>query len=475
MSENGRHAGGSASVWAGSYLFSTSFDCGAEQASIVQERCNTPDMALLDLLPDPSLELSLEQEIGRDAVPAEGNDEVVIVDPERPRRGVRLLHVTTVPMTLRFLKGQVAFMREQGFEVEALSSPGDQLTEFESEEGIRCHPVEMPRRITPMRDIAALWEMLRVIKRESPSIVHAHTPKGGLLGIVAARMAGVPIRVYHIHGLPLVTATGHRRRLLAVAERVSCRLATKVLCVSPSVRQEVIQRGLCSAGKVEVLEGGSINGVDALGRFNPDRSDGSRRSVRERYGISPTSMVVGFVGRLVRDKGIVELADAWQLIKADLPSARLLIVGPREIEDPVPEGVIRRLAEDPSVHLVGPNWDTAPLYSAMEMVVLPSYREGLPIVPLEAAAMELPVIATDIPGCRDAVTDGITGSLVPVGDRSALHKAVIGYDSDPALRERHGKAGRERMLRDFSPPRLWHATLKEYCRLLGQSQVRHSH
>lgn len=387
----------------------------------------------------------------------------------RPTRlsGSRLLHVTTVPMSLTFLRGQVAYMRDRGFAVHALSSPGEDLVEFGAAHEVPVHAVEMPRRITPGSDLKAISAIADVIREVRPAIVHAHTPKGGLLGMLAAALTRVPVRIYHMRGLPMMTATGPKRVLLSATERVACRLAHLVLCNSHSMRQVAVDEGLCPPGKIRVLLGGSGNGVDASGQFDPASLDpDARATTRSRLGIPADAVVVGFVGRIVRDKGVAELAEAWSRLRGRHPEAHLLMVGPFEPQDPIPSAVESILREDPRVHLAGMDWNTPPLYAAMDLVVLPTYREGFPNVPLEAAAMRLPVIATRIPGCVDAVEDGVTGTLVPVQDSASLADALEGYLTDAALRHRHGKAGRERVLREFRQEAIWEAMHQEYARLL---------
>jgi glycosyltransferase involved in cell wall biosynthesis len=275
-----------------------------------------------------------------------------------------------------------------------------------------------------------------------------------------------------MRGLPLMTASGLKRHLLWATEAVACRLAHQVFCVSHSVLEVAVEEGVCPPDKIRVLLGGSGNGVDASGRFHPDAVDpATRAETRSRFGIPEGAVVIGFVGRLVRDKGVVELADAWQQLRDAHPEAHLLLVGPWEPQDPVPAATEAVLRRDPRVHLAGSDWNTPPLYAAMDLVVLPTYREGFPNVPLEAAAMRLPVVATRIPGCVDAVQDGVTGTLVPARDADALAGAIRAYLADPVLRHQHGGAARERVLREFRQEAIWKAIYGEYCRMLAAKGV----
>jgi len=380
-----------------------------------------------------------------------------------------LVHITTVPATLGFLTGQIGYMKAKGFQVHAISSPGKQADEFAKRERVVVHPIEMQRRIAPLLDLRALCRVRRKLQELQPLIVDSHTPKGGLLGTVGAWLARVPVRIYHLHGLPLATARGYKRLLLWCSERVSCLLAHQVLCVSHSLRKMVVENGICPAAKVKVLLNGSINGVDAAGLFNPHRVEPwARQATRAKCGILTEGLVVGFVGRIVHDKGIVELAEAWKVLREQFPQLHLLLVGRFEPQDPIPPEVKDELHGDPRIHMSGFSDDVAPLYAAMDVLAFPSYREGLGLVALEASAMTLPVVATCIPGCVDAVVDGVTGTLVPPRDAKALARALGMYLNHPELRHKHGKAGRERMLRDFRPEAMWEATYREYVRLLRQ-------
>lgn len=381
-----------------------------------------------------------------------------------------VVHVTTIPASLYFLSGQASFIRGCGFDVHAISSPGCDLFTFRDRERAQVHPVAMTRKITPLRDLAALCRIWLALQRIRPQIVHAHTPKGGLLGMIAAWLARTPVRVYHMRGLPLVTASGMRRRLLRATEKTSCALAHRVIAVSHSVRAIAIEEGLCRGEKITVLAGGSGNGVDAVGRFKP-LGEAERLAARAQHGIPADALVIGFVGRLVREKGIVELAMAWRRLREDDPRLHLLLVGPLEPEDPLPAEVLAALSSDPRVHLTGLDRDTPRLYAAMDVFALPTYREGFPNVALEAAAMELPVVAMAVPGCVDAVQDGITGTLVPQRDALALAKALQQYLSEPHLRAKHGEAARRRVLGEFRREAIWQAIADEYGALLEAAGV----
>ena len=378
---------------------------------------------------------------------------------------VPLVHVTTVPMTLRCLSGQPEFMRRAGFEVHVVSSPGEELQGFAEREGAIPHAVPMLRRITPLRDLAALLRLWRIFRVIGPAVVDAHTAKAGLLGMLAAWLAGVPVRIYHLHGLAFVTRKGLQRSFLRWTETIAALASHRVLCVSHSIREVAIAEGICPADKIRVLLGGSINGVDADGRFKPPDL-AVRVASRKEYGIGDNCRVIGFIGRLVREKGIVELVDAWRLLRSEFDDLHLLVVGPTEAEHPMSKDTELALQSDPRIHLVGLNWDTPRLYAAMDLVVLPTYREGFPVVPLEAASMGLPVVATRIPGCTDAVQDGVTGTLVPPWDSRALSEAIRHYLCSSHLRCVHGDAARAHVIREFRQEKFWGAMAAEYRSLM---------
>jgi glycosyltransferase involved in cell wall biosynthesis len=381
-----------------------------------------------------------------------------------------LTHITTVPETLACLRGQLDYMKARGLGMRAVTAPGPDLERFATEFDIEIDPVPMAREITPLADIAAVAAIRRVLRRHRPTIVHAHTPKGGLLGLAAASAAGVPVRIYHMRGLLFPTASGGKRALFRWTERLSCTLAHRVFAVSESLRALAVDARLCDPSKITVLGHGSGNGVDAAGRFDPDAlGENVRRRTRSRLGIADDELLVGFVGRLVRDKGVVELMEAWQAIHACRRDVHLLVIGTFEQRDAIPTATARLLGTDPRVHVVENTFDMPAWYAGMDLVVLPTYREGFPNVLLEAAAMRLPVVATHVVGCVDAVQDGVTGILVPPRDAAALIRAIGTYLDRATLRRGHGAAARARVLAEFRPETIWQALYAEYARLLAQA------
>jgi glycosyltransferase involved in cell wall biosynthesis len=384
----------------------------------------------------------------------------------------QVLHVVTVPMTLEFMAGQAAFMRERNVSLSFVSSAGREQQAFAEREKVHVHSVEMSRRITPLRDLLSIVRLLRVIRRTRPAIVHAHTPKAGLVAMVASRLGGVPVRIYQLHGLAYETATGLSRGLQMTAERLACSLATRVLSVSNSVRERVALDGVCDQRKVTVIANGSIGGIDAELAFNPDRMPAAGHRLRASLGIPASTLVIGFVGRLARDKGIETLWQAWLRLRAEVPLAHLLVVGPADFarrDQSVPGEVMIGLECDPRVHVVGaiPREGLPEYYAAMDVLCLPTYREGFPVTVLEAGAMGLPCVATRVTGCIDAVIAGTTGQLVTPGDADALYAALLAYAKDAGLRSSHGIAARARVRSQFNPQQVWLALQREYAVLAG--------
>jgi len=390
--------------------------------------------------------------------------------------GPRVVFMTTSPKAVRaFFQAQIRFLASAGFEMHVITSPGGELDECRRNLGIPMHAVTMHRRITPSQDFAALVRLVRKLKQLRPEIVQTHTPKAGLLGMLAARLTGVPIRIYTINGLRFSTTSGLRRTILMAADKLGCALATDVFCVSDSLRQQAVSLGVCATGKITILGDGGSHGVDTAA-FDPDLlGSRDRRDIRGLYGLPHDAVVLSYVGRLVRDKGIIELSAAWKVLREEFPTLHLLLCGSAEQEDALPPETLRDLRSDSRVRMAGEiRGNMAAIYAATDICVLPSYREGLPNMVLEAQAMRVPVVATRIPGTIDAVREGETGLLVAPRDPVALTEALRMLIPNDGLRYRMGAAGREFVSAHFEERQLSEVLAGEYRRLLTARSPRNS-
>lgn len=371
-------------------------------------------------------------------------------------RAPRLVYVVTHPVTAdTLLRGQLAFMRDAGFDVTVVASPGPELDRVAARERVRVVAVPMARPIALEKDARALVALTAALRRLRPDIVHASTPKAGLLGMLAARALSVPVRIYLLRGLRLETATGALRRVLGATERVASACATEIVCVSASLRRVAVEGGFVPAARSRVLGAGSSNGVD-LARFErtAERVDAGVAWARG-LAIDDEAPLVGFVGRLDRDKGIGALLDAFAEVRRGRPETRLVLVGGDLGDQAVDRELAARVAQAPGVVAVGKTTDLAPIYARLSVLAFPSLREGFPNVPLEAACAGVPVVGFRATGVVDAVVDGTTGTLVERGDVAALARAMATYLDEPALAARHGAAGRERAARLFTQRAVW--------------------
>jgi glycosyltransferase involved in cell wall biosynthesis len=384
------------------------------------------------------------------------------------RNSARVAFITTSPTTLQtFFGRQVRSLREAGYRVHTISAPADSSTKLNRR--LPVHAIPMKREMAPLSDSVSLIRLWWLLMRIRPDIVHTHTPKAGLLGMVASRFAGVRVRILTINGLVWSTRSGWSRHLLEFTEWLACAFATNVLCVSPSIRKVVVDEQICSESKVRLLGNGGSHGVN-LERFDPDKYRDAGAAMRRSLGIPDNALVVGFFGRLVREKGIEELAVAWRRVRIVFPNAYLLLSGSAEAKDPVRPELLSELQACTRVRRLNADIGEMPGYfSATDVCVLPSHREGLPNVALESAAMKVPIVASRISGCVDAVLDGITGLLVPAHDCDALADGLEHLLRSPHLRQRMGEAARQFVTERFSEEEVSFRLVGEYGRLLEHS------
>jgi glycosyltransferase involved in cell wall biosynthesis len=389
-------------------------------------------------------------------------EEVQIAAPLPVRRPtLKIVVGISHPQTCLTLTGHLRSLREEGFQVTLVSSPGELSNRIAEMEGVEAISIPISRGIAVMADVVTLVRLWMLLRRVKPDMTEFSTPKAGLLGTLAARTAGVPRRVYMLRGLKLERSRGWKRQLLLMSERLAAACADVVLCNSVSLRAEALALGVSSDAKLRLLGSGSSNGVDVQ-RFKPGPNE-----LGPSLGLSPEAVVVGFVGRLTRDKGVPELIEAFEAIVAAKPNARLLLVGWfDESEDALSEDLKERIKAHPRIHMTGFVNDTAPYYRAMDVMVLPTWREGFPNVVLEAAATGIPVVTTTATGSRDSVVPEVTGLLIPPGYPEAISEAVVRLLRDGDLRWRMGRAARAWVLEHFVDERVLGRTANFYRTLM---------
>jgi glycosyltransferase involved in cell wall biosynthesis len=372
----------------------------------------------------------------------------------------------THAQTCLVLGARLRALRNAGFRVLLLSSPGPLLDLTATREGVERIALPMRRGIAPFADLVALFRLWRLIGKYRPDLVEFSTPKAGLLGTFAAWLRNVPRRVYMLRGLKLETTSGIKRRVLLASERMAARCAHVVVCNSASLRAESLALRVAPANKLRVLGEGSSNGVD-IDRFAPGPS-----SLRVQLGIPRSAPVIGFSGRLTRDKGLPELFEAFDLVLCAEPSARLLLVGWFDgSEDALDPELQARILGHPNIYCTGFVGDPAPYYRAMDLLVLPTYREGFPNVVLEASASGIPVVTTESTGARDSVVAEVTGLLIPPGYPDAIYEAVMKLIRDPKRRRRMGQAARAWILEHYMESRVVGMTVDYYKSLLDARVV----
>lgn len=328
---------------------------------------------------------------------------------------------TTVPRSLKFFSGQCKALKDT-YEVCAISSPDQELKPFAEQEGIGYKALKMERDISLFSDICSLVKWICLLLAERPYVVHANTPKASLLAMIAAWLTFRPVRIYMCHGLRYQGCTGKKRKLLMMMERISCFCANRVICVSNGVREQFAMDGICALDKSEVIMYGSANGVDTEW-FNPLKVDDT--DVKAQNGITNDDWVLLFVGRIVRDKGIEELVDAVVRLHKEESTVKLLMVGAREESlDALSERTERLIKNSDFILECGRQSDVRPFIKASKLLVLPSYREGFGQVLIEANAMGVPVIASDIIGCNNVVDEGINGLLCQPKDKISLYNCI---------------------------------------------------
>lgn len=380
----------------------------------------------------------------------------------------KLIRITTVPVSLKtLLKGQHRFMSENGFEVVGVSSKGQELEDVKNDENIRVVALEMTRTISPFSDLKSLWNLYKLCKKEKPNIVHSHTPKAGIIGMLGAKLAGVPIRLHTVAGLPLMEEKGIKRKILDFVEKLTYACATKVYPNSKGLYDFILENKFTSTEKLKVIGKGSSNGIDTT-YFNPNQiSEEQKENLKKSLGIQLEDFVFIFVGRIVKDKGINELIGAFSKLKTQ--NSKLLLVGNYERElDPLLPETETIIKTNPNIISVGFQPDVRPYFAVSDCLVFPSYREGFPNVVMQAGAMELPCIVSNINGCNEIVVEGENGMIIPVKDSRAILDAMNTLMNNQAYYQRLKTNARSMIQSRYEQQVVWNAILEEYNHLLSK-------
>lgn len=375
----------------------------------------------------------------------------------------KLIRITTVPISLdKLLSGQLNYMT-MFYEVIAVSSEKKYLEQVGENEKVSVFHLEMTRKITPLKDFFAILKLYFFLRKEQPQIIHSHTPKAGLVAMVAAKLARVPIRLHTVAGLPLMEAKGMKRKILVWVEKMIYFCATRVYPNSEGLHDFILNEGFCSKEKIKVIGKGSSNGINTR-HFCLEKIDILHQQVlKDKLKIGSEDFVFIFVGRLVTDKGINELIQAFKKIHTFFQNAKLLLVGPYETElDPLQKETVLEIENNTAIIHVGYQPDVRPYFAISNVLVFPSYREGFPNVVMQAGAMELPCIVTDINGCNEIIMSDYNGLIIPVKNANAIFEGMKLFLEDTLYYQKLKLHARKKIVENYEQETVWKAVLDEY-------------
>ncbi len=382
----------------------------------------------------------------------------------------KLIRITTVPMALRYLlHGQMLYMKNAGFDVLMVSAQGKELEEVLAKEQCPHTVIPMTRKITPWQDLICLWQLIRLFRKEKPAIVHTHTPKAGLLGMLAAKISGVKVRIHTVAGMPLMVEKGIKYRILRFTEKLTYRAANQVWPNSYSLYDYILTQKLTDPGKLRVISKGSSNGIDVQ-RFNRSMLDPVLlEQTEDQLQFDPGLTYLLCVGRLVKDKGITELVDVFTQLHKTHTHIRLLLTGQFEPDlDPLPAETLDAIRTNPAIIHI--DWTNRVEYfmAVANLFVFPSHREGFPNVLLQAGAMQTPIVCSAIAGNTDIVEEKFTGLLFPAGDKASLSAQIDFALAHPA--DMRTMAGRlhQNIHKFYRQETVWAALHEAYTQLLQQ-------
>lgn len=377
----------------------------------------------------------------------------------------KLVRLSTIPLSMNvLLKGQLTFLNKS-FEVIAVSGGGKDLSEVKEREGVRAIELKMERKISPIRDLLSLIKLYFLFLKEKPEIVHSITPKAGLLSMLAAKFAGVPIRIHTFTGLIFPSKTGMLKKILILMDRLLCWAATNIYPEGQGVKNDLIKYKITQK-PLNVIANGNVNGID-IAHFSPQQvSEEVKQQLKQDLNIQDTDFVFVFVGRLVGDKGINELVAAFK--QFDVENTKLLLVGAEERNlDPLKEDTIYEIENNKNIIAVGFQSDVRPYFAIADALVFPSYREGFPNVVMQAGAMELPSIVSDINGCNEIIVENVNGWIIPPKNVEELYLAMRRMMEDKKAYLDLKIQSRQMIVDRYQQQVVWEALLQEYKQLLN--------
>lgn len=375
----------------------------------------------------------------------------------------KLIRITTVPLSLdKLLSGQLHYMNNV-YQVIAVSSDNEYLKKIGFRENVKTFPIEMSRKITPIKDLLAVFKIFLFLRKEKPLIVHSHTPKAGILAMVASKCAGVPIRLHTVAGLPLMETIGLKRFILEKVEKLTYQCATRVYPNSTGLYNFILENKFTQPKKMKVIGNGSSNGINTA-HFAPDQVSVSEQlSLKKELGIIAEDFVFIFVGRLVGDKGINEVVQAFKKVIEQNVNIKLILVGMPEQElDPLENQTQEEINNNKNILFVGYKDDIRPYLAISKALIFASYREGFPNVVLQAGAMGLPSIVTNINGCNEIIIDGKNGIVIPVKNTESIEKAIQTIVDNIDFYNNLKSNARKMITSRYEQKAVWEAILQEY-------------
>ncbi|MGX0301323.1 glycosyltransferase involved in cell wall biosynthesis [Staphylococcus hominis] len=359
----------------------------------------------------------------------------------------KIFQLVTVSKSIPLMKGQIEYLRDKGLDVHVVSSEGPEQNTYSSD---ITHVVNMEREISLKNDLKSLMNMIRLFKKEKPHIVNSGTPKAGLIGTLAAFITRRPVRIYTVRGLRLETVTGLKYKILHAMEKLAMFCATDIIAISESLKDKIVELGLEKKEHIKVLGHGSSNGIN-LDNFTKDKITIPYELKEKLAG----HFVIGYVGRIVKDKGIHEIIEAFKIIQKNYKKVKLLIVGPIEKDDSISEEDYQYLQNNLNIIMTGHVNDTVNYYNHMDVLVFPTYREGFGNVSIEAQAVEVPVIVNNVTGAKDTLINNVTGYLVEKGNYNQIAQKLEFLIDNPAIKKQLGINGRENVESKFRNEIVW--------------------